>query len=63
MPQQYSVQKLPFTAHLFQEGELYVAHVPELDLSSCGNTPEEARRNIHDAIEGFLEPIVTSPSR
>ena len=55
MTQSYSIIDLPFTAHLFQEGEVYIAYVPELDLSSCGDTPEEARRNIRDAIEGFLE--------
>ena len=43
-----------FTAHLFKEGETYVAYVPALDVSSCGATDEEARRNIRDAMRGFL---------
>jgi len=43
-----------FTAHIFKEGETYVAYVPALDLSSCGATDEEARRNIRDAVRGFL---------
>ena len=43
-----------FTAHLFKEGETYVAYVPALELSSCGATDEEARRNIRDAVRGFL---------
>lgn len=34
---------------------MYVAHVPELDLSSCGETQEKARVNIQDAVRGFLE--------
>ena len=46
--------ELSFTVHIFKEGETYVAYVPELDLSSCGATDDEARRNIRDAIEGFL---------
>jgi hypothetical protein len=29
--------------------------VPELDLSSCGDTSDEAQRNIRDAVKGFLE--------
>jgi hypothetical protein len=29
--------------------------VPELDLSSCGATSYEARKNIRDAVQGFLE--------
>jgi predicted RNase H-like HicB family nuclease len=41
--------------HTFREGKAFVAYVPELDLSSCGVTEEEARKNIRDAILGFLE--------
>jgi predicted RNase H-like HicB family nuclease len=41
--------------HTFREGKAFVAYVPELDLSSCGATDEEARKNIRDAILGFLE--------
>ena len=47
--------ELSFTVHIFKEGGTYVAYVPELDLSSCGVTDDEARRNIREAIEGFLE--------
>lgn len=43
-----------FDTHIFREGETYVAYVPALDLSSCGATDEEARRNIRDAVRGFL---------
>ena len=43
-----------FDAHIFKEGETYVAYVPALDVSSCGSTDEEARRNIRDAVRGFL---------
>ena len=46
---------ISFTMHLFKEGEMFVAYVPELDLSSCGDTAEVARRNIRDAVRGFLE--------
>jgi predicted RNase H-like HicB family nuclease len=41
--------------HVFKEGPTYVAHAPELDVSSCGDTDEEARKNIQDAVRGFLE--------
>jgi predicted RNase H-like HicB family nuclease len=46
---------ISFTVHTFKEGQMYVAYVPELDVSSCGATDEEARRNIRDAVRGFLE--------
>ena len=48
------MQDFSFVAHLFKEGETYVAYVPALDLSSCGATDEEARKNIRDAVRGFL---------
>jgi len=50
-----SMQNISFTAHPFKEADMFVAYVPELDLSSCGKTPEEARTNIRDAVRGFLE--------
>ena len=53
-----SVPQIPnisFTVHIFKEGPTFVAHAPELDVSSCGDTEEEARRNIQDAVRGFLE--------
>jgi len=43
-----------FDTHIFKEAETYVAYVPALDVSSCGATDEEARRNIRDAVRGFL---------
>jgi len=49
------MQDIAYTVHTFKEGNAFVAHVPELDVSSCGATDEEARRNIRDAVQGFLE--------
>lgn len=50
-----TMQDLSFTVHIFKEGGAFVAYVPALDVSSCGATDEEARRNIRDAVRGFLE--------
>jgi predicted RNase H-like HicB family nuclease len=47
-------REVGFTVRLFREGEAFVAHVPELDISSCGDTEEEARKNIVDAVAGFV---------
>ena len=33
---------------------VFIGHVPELDLSSCGETVESARENIREAVAGFL---------
>ena len=49
------MQDIAFTVHIFREGDVYVAHVPELDVSSCGDTTEIVRKNIRDAVQGFLE--------
>jgi predicted RNase H-like HicB family nuclease len=49
------MRDIAYTVHTFKEGGTYVAYVPELDLSSCGATNEEARKNIRDAVQGFLE--------
>jgi len=43
-----------------REGDGYVATCPELDIVSQGNTVEEARQNLLEAVEGFFE--VASPS-
>jgi predicted RNase H-like HicB family nuclease len=48
-------KEVSFTVRLFREGDAYVAHVPELDISSCGDTKAETRRNIKDAVGGFLK--------
>jgi predicted RNase H-like HicB family nuclease len=49
------MQDIAYTVHTFKECGTYVAYVPELDLSSCGATDDDARKNIRDAVQGFLE--------
>ena len=46
---------IAFTVHIFKEGDVCVAHASEFDVSSCGRTTEIARKNIRDAVQGFLE--------
>jgi predicted RNase H-like HicB family nuclease len=46
---------LGFTVRLLKEGDTFVAHVPELNVSSCGETAEQARRMIAEAVTLFLE--------
>jgi predicted RNase H-like HicB family nuclease len=43
------------TAVIEREGDGYVATCPELDVVSQGNTVEEARLNLLEAVEGFFE--------
>jgi predicted RNase H-like HicB family nuclease len=44
-----------FTGIIEREDDGYVALCPELDIASQGNTVEEARRNLIEAIELFFE--------
>ncbi len=48
-----------YTAIIEKEDNLYVAFCPELDIASQGETVEEARTNLIEAIELFFE--VASP--
>jgi predicted RNase H-like HicB family nuclease len=43
------------TAVIEREGDGYVALCPELDIASQGNTIEQARQNLVEAVELFLE--------
>ncbi|MDA8140373.1 MAG: type II toxin-antitoxin system HicB family antitoxin [Desulfobacteraceae bacterium] len=44
-----------FTAIIEREGDGYVSLCPELDIASQGDTIEEARDNLREAIELFFE--------
>lgn len=44
-----------FTAIIEREGKQYVALCPELDIASQGNSVEEARANLKEALELFFE--------
>lgn len=48
-------QSKQFTAIIEREDDGYVALCPELDVASQGDTIEEARRNLLEAVELFLE--------
>lgn len=49
------MRKERFTAILEKEGDMYVALCPELDIASQGSSLEEARQNLVEAVELFLE--------
>lgn len=51
---------LQLTAIIEREGDGYVSTCQELNIASQGQTVEEARLNLLEAVEGFLE--VASPS-
>ena len=44
-----------YTAIIERDGDLYVALCPELDIASQGTTIEDAKANLKEAVELFLE--------
>ncbi len=44
-----------FTAIIEREGDGYVALCPELDVASQGDSVEEAKGNLKEAIQLFME--------
>ena len=51
---------LKLTAVIEREGDGFVSTCPELDVVSQGKTVEEARLNLVEAVEGFLEVASSS---
>lgn len=47
--------RIEFDMIIFKEDVNYVAYCPELDISSCGNTVEHAKKMLKTAIRLFLE--------
>jgi predicted RNase H-like HicB family nuclease len=47
--------EIQFTTQILNEGRTFVAHSPELDVSSCGGTKEKALSNLKEAVRLFLE--------
>ena len=51
------------TAIIEREGESYVSLCPEFDIASQGDTIEEARKNLREALELFFETASPTESR
>ena len=47
--------KVVYRAEIFKEGDLYVGLSPDLNVSSFGDTPQEATDSLQEAVEAFLE--------
>lgn len=57
------------TVEVCEEGGMFTAYCSELDVASCGHTPEEAKKNLGEVIviqlennqardaEGFLKSL------
>ncbi len=47
--------RLRLTEELWKEGNMFVSYCPELDIPSCGETVDQAKRNLREAIQINLE--------
>jgi len=47
--------KLKLTEELWKEGNMYVSYCPELDIPSCGETVDQAKKNLKEVILINLE--------
>lgn len=56
-------KSLQLTAVIERENDGYVATCPELDVVSQGDTIEQARMNLLEAVEGFFEVASSSEVR
>jgi len=64
--------KMRLIVSIWEEEGVYVSRCQELEVASCGDSPQEALDNIHEAIELYLvnaralgiiddlEPVLTS---
>jgi len=49
------MKKMITTVEVWKEGGMFTAYCPELDVASCGHTPEEAKKNLGEVIAIQLE--------
>jgi predicted RNase H-like HicB family nuclease len=47
--------KLKLTEELWKEGNMYVSYCPELDVASCGETVNQAKKNLKEVLLINLE--------
>lgn len=47
--------QIQFTTEIWKEGNAFVAWTPELDVSSLGNSVDEARHHLREAVSLFVE--------
>jgi predicted RNase H-like HicB family nuclease len=49
------MEQVVINTKIFKEGDVYVALCPELNVSSFGESIDEARRSLKEAVEAFIE--------
>lgn len=49
------IGKIEVRIEILQEGDLYIGICPDLNVSSFGETIEEARQSVQEALEAFFQ--------
>jgi predicted RNase H-like HicB family nuclease len=49
------MEDIYFDILVWKEESVYISYCPQFDVSSCGNTVEEARRMLKEAVHLFVE--------
>jgi len=53
-------QRTTFTARVWREGDVFVAQCLDYDVSSYGDTEQEAKESLREAVKLHLEPPVAT---
>jgi len=54
-----SIPEINIGVQFYKEGKMFIAYSQALDLSTCGKTYEEAKKNFAEALEIFLEECIS----
>ena len=49
------MRNIVFNSRIFKEGDVYVSLCPELNVSSFGDSVEEAKSSLKEAVGAFVE--------
>ncbi|MBT9141480.1 MAG: hypothetical protein DDT30_02072 [Dehalococcoidia bacterium] len=52
------MKEYTFHGVIEKEGEIYCALCVELDIATEGDTLESAKKNLREAVEGYIESVV-----
>ncbi len=52
-----NIKKIQITVLFFKEGSKFIAYSPAIELSTCGDTEEQARKRFEEAVKIFFDEI------
>ena len=52
-----TTSQIDYTVQIWKERDQFVAHAMPLDVMSAGNSPEEARKAVDEAVRAFLDTL------